>query len=159
MLEDELMLDIFRNRVYRFCFVIVIDVVRYKIDWELTEGGEEDDKGERGRRKGFTDKPNHPILSLKVWIEIKEWTEGGVKGEGREETRGEDKRKIKRKWEKKNSRFNDKKISSSVRGEGKRAEWWKTSEGQSRRRFKWVKGKIWTTPTSCIDLFCSSYFL
>lgn len=45
-----------------------------------------------------------------------------MKGEGREETRGEDKRKIKRKWEKKNSRFNDKKISSSVRGEGKRAE-------------------------------------
>lgn len=90
MLEDELTADILRNWVYCFCFVLIIDVVMYKIDSGLTEGGEEDGRGRKGGKKGFTGEPNHPILLLKgweVWMEIKEWTEAGVKGEGREETR------------------------------------------------------------------------
>ena len=55
MLEDELMADICRNGVYCFCFVIVIDVVMYKIDSELTEGGKEDEKGDgRGGKASLT---------------------------------------------------------------------------------------------------------
>lgn len=39
----------------------------YKIDSGLTEGGEEDGRGRKGGKKGFTGEPNHPILLLKGW--------------------------------------------------------------------------------------------
>lgn len=111
MLEDELTADILRNWVYCFCFVLIIDVVMYKIDSGLTEGGEEDGRGRKGGKKGFTDKPNHPILLLKggeVWMEIKEWTETGWRERaGRKQ--GIKEEKVKRFFSLSLSRFNDKK--------------------------------------------------
>lgn len=126
-------------------------------NWLWVDGGRKRGWEERREgRKGFTDKLNHPILSLKggeVWIDIKEWTEAGVRREGREETRkGGDKG---REDSQLFTHFNNMKKILLDEWEGKRKSWGQESEGLSGR--KNIAGKCFQVVliiTVC-DLSCA----